>query len=78
MVEQVFFALGYQLRGEQTGEQLDGNGVLYHAEQLAVEEEQLLDISHTVESVAQLFIFIVKEIGERGEQSILSAEIVVK
>ena len=79
MVEEVLFALGDQLGGQETGKKLHGDGVFDEAEQLVVEEQQLVHGGHIRgEAVGQFLVLLVEQVGQGRKKSVLSAEIMVE
>ena len=75
----MLIALGDQLGREQIGQQIQGNAVFDHGKQLLIQVKQLVKCGHVVgKPRCQLLVFLVKEIGEGGEQCILSVKIVIE
>ena len=79
LVREGFLVLGDQLGGVQVCQQVEVHAALDHEKELVVQVEQLVVNSHLrIHGHRELFVLLVKQIGESVQECFLPLEIVIK
>ena len=78
-VQQALLAPGGELGGEKAGEKVQGDAVVYHDEELVVQEDELLNcVGGGVHYILKLLVLGIEEHGEGAQKVILAFEIVIE
>ena len=79
LIQEIAVAFVQELGGEKPGQQIHGNGVLDHNEELVIEEHQLVDeVAGRIQAGLQLIIFLIENEGQGAKERILAFKIMVE